>query len=531
MSTPERHESSTLGDYLRVLRRRKWVVILVALLAPAVAVALSLRQTPVYEASADVLLRYENLAGALAGVNDVSSRPDPARGAETQAILAATPPVAQRALEESGLTGLTPTELLDASSVEADPNADVLTFSVRNEDPQVAEQLASAYATAYTEYRQELDTGAIAKARTEAQARIDQLEASGDDTSALYTSLVDKVEQLSTLEALQTQNASVIRQADDANQVQPTPVRNGILAGVLGLLLGVGLAFLWEALDTRIRSTEEIQQRLGLPLLGRLPEPARRAKAKSMLLTLDEPSGSYAEAFRVLRTNLEFATLEEPAGMIMVTSAAASEGKSTTCANLAVTLAKAGRRVVLVDLDLRWPSLNMFFDREREPGLTDIVLGHVSLDEALEPIVLGSASPNGTTHNGGGTLSSQHGLLELLPSGPVPPEPSEFLASDALGDLLADLRRRAELVLIDTPPLLGIGDALALSARVDGLLLVTRLETVRRPMLKELRRVLDSCQAAKLGFVLCGGEDERSYGYTGYSRSRARTREEAGYVG
>ena len=182
---------------------------------------------------------------------------------------------------------------------------------------------------------------------------------------ALYSSLVDRQQTLQSMQALQPSVASVLRQADGAVLTQPKTVRNGALGLVVGLVLGLGLAFLREALETRVRTTEEVSARLGgLPLLGRLPRPPKRLRRSGKLVMLEDPASAQAEAFRMLRANLDFMTLDRDARTIMITSALEQEGKSTTVANLAVAFARAGKRVALVDLDLRRPVLARFFDLE-----------------------------------------------------------------------------------------------------------------------------------------------------------------------
>jgi non-specific protein-tyrosine kinase len=218
----------------------------------------------------------------------------------------------------------------------------------------------------------------------------------------------------------------------------------------------------------------------------------------------------------------------------MVTSAVEQEGKSTTIANLAVALARAGKRVVLVDLDLRRPFIDRFFGI-RGPGLTQVALGHASLDEALVRIAIaepGAETSNGNGNgNGNGKGSLLRGVLEVLPSGPIPPDPGEFVGTQALGEILEELRDRADVVLVDAPPALHVGDALRLSTRVDGILLVTRMKIVRRHMLSELARQVATVPTPVLGFVVTGANEEEGYGTDGaygyyYSRPYARSSEE-----
>jgi Mrp family chromosome partitioning ATPase len=296
-------------------------------------------------------------------------------------------------------------------------------------------------------------------------------------------------------------------------------------------MIGIVLAFIWETLDTRVRKAEEIAEQLGLPLLARLPQPRRGLRNKNRLATIDDPNGAAAEAFRMLRTNLDFTNIDRAAKTIMVTSAVESEGKSTTIANLAVTLARGGRRVALVDLDLRRPYLDRFFDLQGAPGLTQVALGHVELDQALARIPIAvdhraaSHELNGHQNgNGNGSGSPLEAILEVLPAGPIPPDPGEFSGSHAVEAILKELSGRADFVLVDAPPILHVGDAMALSAHVDGLIVVGRLKVVRRPMLAELRRLLAVAPATKLGVVVTGAQGEEGYGYGSYYYARTTKR-------
>jgi capsular polysaccharide biosynthesis protein len=364
----------TLRDYLEVLRRAKWVMLLVILVVPTAAVLMALRQPPVYAASAQVLISRQNLATQLENLGDPTTL-DPARTVNTYAQLARVPEVARRALEAAGMRDRGPSDLLGASSVDPMAESDLLLFTLSDTDPRIATRLVTEYAKAFVSYQGEVEVRALASARRSVQNRIDQLEARGDRDSALYATLLEKEEQLATMEALQAGRAVVVRVPSNAAQIQPRPERNGAIGLVIGVMLAVGLAFLYNALDSRVRSERDLLDRLRLPLLGRIPKPPRRIRRRRQLVMLATPFGHHADAFRMLRSNVEFANSKSAARVIMVTSARAGEGKSTTVANLAVALARAGRDTVLVDLDLRASFLEEALGLRGAAGLTDVVSG------------------------------------------------------------------------------------------------------------------------------------------------------------
>jgi len=513
-----RADVSTLSDYAAILARRKLLVVLALVLVPAAAIAVSLTQEPLYEGEAHVLLTRQSLANTLQGTTDPTVFQEAERVVQTEAEIAATLEVAGRALDEAPRADLSAAELLETSTVEPEPNVDLLRFSVRHGDAELAAELATAYARAFTEYRTEAATEPLVRARREVRARIVELQVAGAEaTSPVLQGLLDKEQQLLTLETLQTGNATVVREAGDAAQVRPRTLRNAALGVTLGLGLGVLLAFLADALDTRVRTSDELAEVLGLPLLGRLPPPSRSVRGSGRPAMLVDPDGHDSEAFRMLRTNVDFANLDIGAKTIMVTSGLEQEGKSTTAANLALAQALAGRRVVLVDLDLRRPTLRELFAIEPHAGVTDVVLGYAGLDEALERVPLARANVNVA---GGG--ERRRGSLLVLQAGAAPPNPGEFVGSRGLRELLAALREKADVVLVDAPPMLQVGDAMTLSAAVDGLLLVTRLKLLRRPALVELRRLLEASPAAKLGFAVTNAAAGTGYSYSRYEHRPQR---------
>lgn len=528
MSSPH---VATLRDYLAVMQRRKWVIITAVVVVPLAGLAFSLTQSAQYEGSAEVLLSQQDLGSVLTGTQVNSGSADPAdRQTQTQANLARVPDVAQRALSKLRLS-MTPGAFLAASSVSPGTNADTLTFHVTNRDPDLASRMAAAYANAYVAYRLSVETAPIDAAKRGLDARLKQVPKGG----ALYNGLVEKEQTLAELEALKTSDASVIRSGGQAVQTTPRTKRNVALGIFLGLFLGIGLAFLYEALDTRVRSAEAIEERIGIPLLARLPEPSKKLRTDDELVMIAEPTSVPAEAFRMLRTNLEFAALGRDVKTIMVTSALEKEGKSTTIANLAVALARSGKRVALVDLDLRRPYLGRFFGLGARPGITQVAIGTAKLGEAMASIpiasevsALAASHQNGSGNGNGASNGRLSGWLQVLGTGPTPPNPGEFIGTERMTEILKHLREHSDIVLIDAPPLFHVGDGLVLSSKVDGVIVVTRMDVMKRPMLSELHRLLETMPAAKLGFVVTGAEAEEGYGYGYgyYQQSYKRASEE-----
>lgn len=515
--------SSSFHDYLSVLQRRWLLFLAVVVTVAATTAAFSIRQDQLFSATSEVLLGRQNLASALTQTAvSTPSGTDFVRYAQTQARLAETPDLAAAALRAAGLREQDHNRLLANSNVVADKDADLLVFSVQNGSRAVAVRLANAYAREYVDYRHSLDTSTLQTARDDLSQRIADLRRNGQRSSPVFLDLVAKEDQLKTLQTLQSSNASVVRHADSTVQVQPKTARNVLFAIVVGLVLAVGVVFLRQSFDKRVRSVEDVLSELELPLLGRIP-PFRRGARKTLApVSLDRPGSADAEAFRIVRINLELSLISNPLRSLMVTSAVTGEGKSTTIANLAVALARAGQSVILVDLDLRRPSLARQFSLEDRPGLTNAALGQAELSDAIHEISLGDDDDDVEVSS----LARRGGALRVVPSGPLPPVASEFIGSARLQDILDTLRDRCDLLLFDAPPVLGVGDALTLGARVDGMFLVARLDLVTRPMLKELKRTLDSKTQRILGVVVSATEDEPGYAY-GYGYGYGyRSREE-----
>jgi tyrosine-protein kinase len=512
----------SLAEYLAIIRRRKWVAIVPLLVVPLVAYIYSSQQTKVYAASSEVLLSRQDIGSTVTGVTNANLFTDPDRYATTQAAIARVPGVAQRAVVASGVMGITADELLADSTVVPRSNADLLRFTVQNVAPVAAGKLATAYAQAFAAYRYELDTGELAKARTDLEKNLQRFRKQGATDTDIYRQLAEKAQELKTLELLQTK-PPVVTSAGSGGQIAPTPKRTAMLGAAFGLLLGLCAVFLWEALDKRVRDESEIEQILGMPLLARLPAPSQRSGGRVRLAMLDDPGDVDAEAVRRLRSNVEFANLDARAKVIMVTSSVRAEGKSMAISNLAIALARSGRRVALVDLDLRMPTVGKLFGLGATPGLTDVAIERISLEQALVPVHLRTDSGKTPQRSWvrpqdaddvGSVNANAPGKLFVLPAGSLPASPGELVGTQAVADILGHLREQMDFVLVDAPPLLAVSDAATLSTRVDAILVTARLGVVNRSMLRELTRQLDASRARKLGFVVTGTEAAgEMYGY------------------
>ena len=331
-------------------------------------------------------------------------------------------------------------------------------------------------------------------------ATTDDAVASRDIAQAYAVALSDKIESLETLDGKSRAfvKASITDDAQvDTTQVSPSPVRNLALGAVLGLLLGVGLAVARDLLDTSISTGEDVQAVTDTPILGHVISDVAAVRADPQV-ALKQPT-PWSEAFRVLRTNMQFVEVDHEQRMFVISSALPGEGKSTTSANLAITLALAGARVALVDCDLRRPMLATRLGVDGAVGTTSVLIGQVKLDDALQHL--------------------DESGVQVLASGPIPPNPSELLQSHAMAELVVDLRQRFDVVLIDAPPLLPVTDSALLAAQCDGLLLVTRHGRTTKDQLAHAVERVSAVGGKTVGVVINGAPAKkagRAYGGYGY---------------
>jgi polysaccharide biosynthesis transport protein len=264
--------------------------------------------------------------------------------------------------------------------------------------------------------------------------------------------------------------------------ISPNPTQNLMLAAVLALVLACGAAFLLEYIDDTIKSPDDVRQVLSLPLLGSIARfPAR--DYGSRLITARHPRSPVTEAYRLVRTNLQFSAINGPLSAIEVTSASPLDGKSVTAANIAVILAQSGKRVILVDADLRRPMQHRIFELSNSVGLTSILLDReLPLDDALQAVPVSK--------------------LRVLTSGPLPPDPSELLGSMRMEEILTALKQAADVVVLDSPPIMAVADATILATHVDGVLMVVRAGRTRRALIVQSKESLLGVGARVVGVVL-----------------------------
>ncbi len=279
--------------------------------------------------------------------------------------------------------------------------------------------------------------------------------------------------------------------------VSPNILQNVLLAAAAGLALAIGVVLLLEYLDDTIKSPEDALRVSGLATLGNIARISPLRKPEDALITLQHPRSPTAEDYRTLRTNLRYSGIENPSGALLITSANPGEGKTTTAANLAIAMAQAGKRVVLVDADLRRPGVHTLFGMSNQLGLSSLFLeDNVPLSRAIQP----TAVPG----------------LRVLPSGDPPPNPAEILESRRMTDILSQLRAESDMVIIDSPPLLVVADANILASRCSGALLVIDSGRTRTEALRRVSENLLHSKVKVLGVVLNRLSNRRGGYYNNY---------------
>ncbi len=440
-----------LRGYLEILRRRWWVILLLPLVAGISAYVVTKQMTPIYRATAVILVNQTQDPGTVQ-YNDVLTSE---RLTNTYAQLVKRRVVLDKVVQKLSLP-MTAGQLDGKVTVTPVTNTQLLHISVDDPSPSQAALIAN----------------------TLAQAFID------DNSSELGRPGTVSVTDQATVPGA---------------PAKPNVKLNTVLGLMLGLMLAGGVVLVQEYLDDTVKTPEDVEEVAGVPALG-VVSRFRDANPR-----VTSTSGTTAEAYRQIRTNVHFARLAQEVKTIVVTSGNPGEGKSTTAANLAMVMADAGERVLLVDTDLRRPSLHTLFGQPNSFGLTGLLLGE---DLSL-------------SH---GAVSTGVKNLRLIPSGPLPPNPSELLTSKKMMSLVETMRESADYVIFDSPPILAVTDASILASMCDGSIVVLEMGQTRPDTLRRVKAALDQANARPLGVVINKAKTgRRGYYYYGRYGTYGRT--------
>jgi capsular exopolysaccharide synthesis family protein len=507
---------SDLREYLHVLRRRKGAILIITAITFASAMAFSIRQTPIYASTAKILVKPPTANQYLQNVPAASLL-----SLDTERELVQSDAVASIAADAMGSTE--PSDLVERVSVSVPTNTQILEITFSDPDPALAQTGARSFADAYLEFKTSQALDAFASVRTGIQRQIDDLQrdltearaslaaaAANSPEAQRAQSDIDTItsqvaiyrNQMGTLSVVDVDPGDVVQPATvPTSPVSPNFPRNGALAMVVGLALGVGLAFLRERLDDRLHGREDLEEAIGAPTLAIIPTvPGWRKRDLAELQALSAPKGTAAEAYRTLRTNLLFMAKDGDIKTVVITSPTAGEGKTTTAANLAVSLAQADKRVIVVSADLRKPRLHRFYHLNNEIGVASVLLGRATLNDAVQ-------RPLGVT------------LLRVIASGPVPTSPSELLASERMDAFLDQLRKSADFVILDTAPVLAVADALILAPKADAVVIVADAAMTTRGAVQHLREQLAQVGGNVVGGVFNNFDPARAKYYSPYYRT------------
>jgi capsular exopolysaccharide synthesis family protein len=524
-----------IRHYWRLLKKWSWLLAVGGLVAGGMAYGVNRNRTPVYQAGTTLLIT----PGSAPSLDNYNALGAAERLARTYAELLCSGPVVEETERRLGELAGTDPALADeglAFQASAQPLSDTQLLGVRvtGTDPQRIAAAADLLVEVFGAWLRDVQQSRYGDLRAGLEAEMQRVRAGIEETEAAigalqgegeaagggglawleerltqyrssYTTLLNSYSNISLAEASSGDTVTVVSRAEvPQTPIRPQVGRNSLLAAVAGVLFAAGLAFLAEYLDETVKTPDDAQE-AGLGVLVAVPRAAGNHGRPQELLALTQMHSPAAEAYRTLRTNLQFSALDRPLRCLVVTSALAREGKTTTAANLAAVVAQAGKRVVLVDADLRRPAVHRFFDLPNRGGLTDALLG--------EPAALAGFLRDTAVEG-----------LRVLTSGPLPPNPQELLGSQRMEELLQRLQAEADVVVMDTSPCLVVADANVLAARADGVLLVVNAGRTRRPAVGQATDGLRQVGVPVVGGVLnmvdvSAGDGAGYYSHQGHDYS------------
>jgi len=499
-------------DYWRILWQRRLTVLLVVVIAVVASIGVDLLRTKVYTSTSDLLFVSQNYSSNGSSVEltaqDIATQIRLVQGAEVKAA-----------------ASLRLRQVPPSPSVVQVGTTAVAAISVSSTSPSFAASAANAYARAYISVTENRFVTQQQQVETQLQQQINALQgqtadvqsqlakAPTSEVAALTSQLGNLSAQQQSLRTQLTQIQIVTAQAPSGGQLvapalpskspsSPQIATDAFLAALLGLVIGVGAALLREILDDRVRTQAQLDLAAGgLPTLGVIPRiPEWRNSKDVVLVAAKHPKSPPAEAYRGLRTSIQFVSLDRPVKILAVTSPSVGDGKTTTAANLAVSLAETGQRVVIVGCDLRKPRVHNFFGIDNERGFTSVLVDEVSLEDAVVAV---PKVPN----------------LWILPSGPVPASPSELLGSPQGRRLFDQLASEFDYVVIDCPPVLPVTDAAVVATIADAVILVCAAGNTTKRDFATAEQLLERVDAPILGVVLNTASESDAYVYYRYGEA------------
>lgn len=524
-----------LRQYWELLRKWLWLIVLTTIIAAAAAYFFSIRQTPIYQASTRLLVSQSVSNSASLQYADILAAE---RLSSTYAQMLMARPIIEAAIEESGIQGIEADEI--GISVQPVRDTQLIDLKVEHPNPIVAAEIANALPRVFIEFNNTQQTERYQESKISLLQQLEQLnndvreteaalasisDAKGSDAEGRRTLLEDRLVQyrtsfsnvLAQLERIRLAEANAL---DTITVVEPAvapeaPVRprvlmNTLLAAIVGGMIGLGAAFLVEYLDDSVKNPDDVRRVTGLSTLGVIARQ-KNGGAEQGIASVDNPRSPVAEAYRTIRTSIQFSSIDKPIHSMVVTSAGPSEGKSTTAANLAVVMAQAGKKVVLVDADLRKPTQHKRFKLPNTLGLTGALLLEENYD-SLDHLV----TPTGVEN------------LWLITSGQLPHNPSELLGSHKLKQFTERLLQDYDFLIFDSPPALAVTDPAVLGQAMDGVLLVVDAGSTREPALAQTMREMEKVNAPVIGVALNKYRSRSDSGYYYYYYNRYYTEDEEG---
>lgn len=503
-------ETTDVRRYIEPVRSRWWMILLIVALATAGTYYYYDRKPKEYTASTDLNVQASPVDRALFGAQNQF---DPDRANLDQAKLLRSRSVAEAVAEQLHSRGGA-ASLQSAIGVTTSSGSDYITITATQGTPAAAARLANAFASAFIKIRRDASREDVTAARQVAQAELDRLPPNAANADARKT-LRSRVKRLRVIEGLPT---GAVQQVDKAlapgTPSAPRPKRNALFALFVSLVFAIGAAFALERIDKRVRRVEEIESLYDLPLLSTVGHARRMAADTDGNAVVPD---KLREAFRTLRTNLELISLDRPLRTILVTSAVPKEGKSSVVRNLALAYRDAGARVAIVEADLRQPTMNTLFHIGTGAGLTTVLTGEHDLSAALQPVAGGSEAAIPTAvkapaqHAFGGPANNGadgRGELFVLASGGPTANPPAVLASNRVREVLAEIAATHDVVLIDSPPILAVSDAIPLLSAVDGTIVVARVDLSTRAAARRVMELIRRVPGAEVLGVVANDSNE-----------------------